>query len=146
MTVDVVTRRALLAPLRPRARAPAAPAPRPPRPEPGTGALTERVRTSSSPARDESASRVRTSPIPGSTTVVPNSDRNPSAADAPPAPGLGQVLEARQGEKSLASPLADHAGEVGDGGDVGHLVQGQHDGGGAVSRRRGVRCQEADRA
>ena len=45
------------------------------------GALTERVRTSSSPARAERASSVRTSPIPGSTTVVPNRDRNPSAAE-----------------------------------------------------------------
>jgi hypothetical protein len=43
------------------------------------------VCTSSSPASAERASSVRTSPIPGSTTVVPNSERKPSAA----APGTG---------------------------------------------------------
>src|ERR1700688_288624 len=79
MTVDVVTvgicsPRWARGPSTTRARA--APTP----PGRGTGALTERVRTSSSPASAESASSVRRSPMPGSTTVVPKSDRKPSAA------------------------------------------------------------------
>ncbi len=40
---------------------------------------TDRTTTSWSPVSTESASSVRTSPMPGSTTVVPNSDGKPSA-------------------------------------------------------------------
>lgn len=40
-------------------------------------------------------------------------------------PGLRQVLEAGQCGKPLASALADDSREVSEGGDVGHLVQGQ---------------------
>ena len=43
----------------------------------------------------------------------------------PPAPGLGEVLQARQGDQALAASFADHGRKVGEGRDVGHLVEGQ---------------------
>ena len=44
---------------------------------------------------------------------------------APSGPGLGEVLQAGQGDQSLSAALADHGRQVGDGGDVRDLVEGQ---------------------
>ena len=53
--------------------------------------------------------------------------------------GLGQVLQAGQRDDALTSPFADHGRQVGKGGDVGHLVEGQ--------QQRGAyrRCRLLDR-
>ena len=68
------------------------------------------------------------SAMPRRTTVVPKSERNPSAAGPHRDPGLGQVLQAGQRQEALARTFADHGREVGDGSDVGDLVERQEGG------------------
>ena len=104
-------------------RARAAPTP----PDRPIGVLTERVRTSCSPARADRASSVRTSPMPGSTTVVPNSDRKPSAAAPHRVRAWDRSCRQAKVSTPCPPPSLTMAGRSGMGRDVGHLVEGEGD-------------------
>ena len=51
--------------------------------------------------------------------------KEPVGTTGPSLTCLGEVLEARQRGHALAASLAHQGGQVGDGGDVGHLVEGE---------------------
>ncbi len=55
----------------------------------------------------------------------PEEREEPVRCRTPAAARLGEVLEAGQHEEPLPGPLADHGGEVGQGRDVGHFVEGE---------------------
>ena len=84
--------------------------------------------TSCSPASALMSRSVLVSAMPGRTTVVPKSERKPSAAAPPAIPCLGEVLQARQHEQTLPAALAHHGGQIGHGGDIGHLIEGEQGG------------------
>lgn len=64
-------------------------------------------------------SQVEPSPVPSPVVAT-------GLAPEPPAvTGLGEILEARQGDHALPAPFADHGRQVGDGRDVGELVEGE---------------------
>ncbi len=93
------------------------------RPQRPTERLTVVVTVSRSPGeRVDVAQR-------GPVGDAPQDDRGPEEGEEPvgrgtPAgPGLGEVLEAGEHEEPLPGALADHPGEVGDRGNVGHLVE-----------------------
>ena len=70
--------------------------------------------------------------------------RKPVGMAGPTMPGLGEILQAGDGDESLTTSFADHRREVGQRRDVGHLVQRQQDRWcdpctGAALRRRGRR-------
>ncbi len=98
------------------------------RPQRSTDRLTVVVATSRSPASALMSRSVAVSAMPRRTTVVPKSERNPSAAASPADAGLGEVLQAGQHQEPLARALADHGREIGDGGDVGDLVESEQGG------------------
>ena len=106
-------------------------------------AETVRVGISSSPASVDSASSVLHVPDAREDHRGPEQRGESVGVIRPPAPCLREVLQARQCHQSLTTTLADHRREVGDGGDVGHLVERQHD---RWSRRGHTRRSSALRA
>ena len=109
------------------------------RPQRPTDRLIVVAATTWSPARALRSRSVVVSAMPRRTTVVPKSERNPSAAPPQRAAGLGEVLQAGQHQEALPGALADHGRQVGDRGDVGHLVEGEQGGRAAAPRRGHVR-------
>ena len=108
------------------------------RPQRSTDRLSVVDVTSRWPASALMSRSVAVSAMPGSTTVVPKSERNPSAAGPHRPPRLGEVLQAGQDQEALPAALADHGGQVGDRRDVGHLVEREERGRPGVPSARPV--------
>ncbi len=65
----------------------------------------------------------------------------PVGGPVPARSGLGEVLQAGEHDEALASSFGDCGGKVGQGGDVGYLVESEKHRRGRVAPVGGCRCR-----